>query len=146
MGRFIVVLAAAIIAVVALGATPAAAFVYSCVPAQGQGGGNTTVLYLYNGQIATANVTVKVLAANGTNLNASLSPALSPQTFTIAAGVTRIIFWAQPACSSFCYDTSAGTNASTVPANVRVVTDQELGVGLNILFSGDHPFPCTQVG
>src|SRR5262245_17713264 len=103
--------AGAVVAAVAVLPGSAAAFVYSCVPAQGASHSNTTALSLNNAQIVTANVTVKVQAANGTNLNASLNPAVT-QNFTIPAGNTKIIRWQQPVCTGFCNDPSQGTNAS----------------------------------
>lgn len=146
MSRLVLMLAATIVAAVVYSGS-AEAVVYSCPSPQVQGGGGgSTVLYLNNAQVATANVTVKVQASTGANLNASLSPAVT-QNFTIAAGNTKTIAWAQTTCTGFCYDSSAGTNATTVPFNVRVVSDQELGVALYIVVgSVDKIVPCNQVG
>ena len=147
MRRLVLMFAAAIVAAVVYSPANAAAFVYSCPSPQVQGGGDgSTVLYLNNAQVVTANVTVKVQASTGANLNASLSPAVT-QNFTIAAGNTKTIRWAQTSCTGFCYDATAGTNATTVPFNVRVVSDQELGVVLYIVVgSNDKVVPCSQTG
>ena len=136
--------AGAVVAAVAFFPGSAAAFVYSCVPAQGPSSGNSTVLYLNNAQIVTATVTVKVQASTGANLNGALGVT---QNHVIAAGNTKIIFWTQPACTGFCHDTSLGTNATTIPANVRVVSDQELGVAINTTVAGAaNLLPCNQSG
>lgn len=122
----------------------AAAFIYSCTPAQGNSTGNTTVLFLNNAQIVTANVVVKVQAASGANLNGALGVT---QNHVIAAGNTKSIRWAQPACTGFCDDFTQGTNGTTVPANVRVVSDVELGVGINVQVSGvANLYSCNQSG
>lgn len=141
MRRIVLTFAAVAIAAVVCSPGSAAAFVYSCVP--GTGVAQSSVhLYLNNAQVVTANVTLKLQASTGANLNAAHGVT---QTFTIAAGNTKIVTWTVT-CTGACSDLAQGTNATTVPVNVRVVSDQELGVGLNIAGGGDHPMQCNQSG
>lgn len=142
MRRIVLTLAAVVTAAVVCSPGSAAAFVYSCVPGTGIASGGLVALYLNNAQTVTANVTLKLQASTGANLNAAHGVT---QNFTIAAGNTKIITWT-PTCDTVCYNLAAGTNATTVPVNVRVVSDQELGVGLNLTGGGDHPMQCNQSG
>lgn len=141
MRRIVLTLAAVATAAVVCSPGSAAAFVYSCVPGTG-GAPGLVALYLNNAQAVTANVTLKLQASTGANLNATYGVT---QNFTIAAGNTKVVTWTV-ACTGACYDLAQGMNATTVPVNVRVVSDQELGVGLNSLGGGDHLMPCNQSG
>ena len=120
----------------------ATAAVYACIPATGQGTPAAAAVHIYNAQIATANVTAKLLSANGTNLNAGLGVTT---TFTIAAGNTRIIRWTPPTCTGLCWDPAQGTNASTIPVIMRIVSDQLIAPSITWDFNGDHAIPCNLV-
>jgi hypothetical protein len=123
------------------GAAAAGPYVYSCDPGSPSGGGNNNAVYLYNGQATTANVTFRVLTANGTNITAGLG---LPSTFTVAPTNTKVMVYVPPPGlnSSFTWDPQ---NVSTTVATLRIVSDVALGVGVNLFNGGDHNQPCPLI-
>src|SRR5262245_30640271 len=120
----------------------ATAAIYGCTPLTAQGTPAAAAVHIYNAQAVTANITAKLLTANGTNVNGTLGVTT---TFTVPSGGTKIITWTPPTCTSVCWDPSAGTNASTIPVTMRIVSDQLIAAGVTWEFNGDHSFPCSLV-
>jgi hypothetical protein len=119
-----------LIAVVAgpLSTSAAAPFVYGCAPAT-EVGSTLSRVTLYNGSATTANVTMKLLAFDGTNRSALMSPLGS--SFTIAATNSRWVTWNTAAATDPAVDDSK-------PSSVRVVSDQSIAVGLNLRSGSLH--------
>jgi hypothetical protein len=119
-----------------LGASATAPFVYGCTPAARQiaGGSLTSTVTLYNGSAATANITMKLLAFDGTNVSTLMLPTVS--VFSVPATTTKIVVWANPATVDPAVD-------NTIPSTVRVVSDQAIAVGIMLeLATGPRAFPC----
>jgi hypothetical protein len=105
-----------------LGAAGAAPYVYGCTPGSILYGAPLTyTASLYNGSATTANVTMKLLAYNGANVSALMTP--SAQTFTITATNTRWVTWTVPMSQD------PSSNAAA-PSTVRVVSDQPLALSM----------------
>ena len=118
--------AASLLAAIALGPLGAAAsppYVYGCTPATyyANNTGYLVFLSIYNGSAATANLTHKVLAGDGTNLNAFFAVT---QTSTLPPTHTSIRFWTAP--GSYPLETN-----NSVPASVRIVSDVPVAATLN---------------
>jgi hypothetical protein len=118
-----------------LGTTAATPFVYGCAPAASNVASPTvSKVTLYNGSAAIANITMKLLASDGTNLSGLMSPAGS--TFAIAATNSRWVDWSNPAVDP-AFD-------NTIPSTARVVSDQSIAVGIDIdAGSNETIFPCS---
>jgi hypothetical protein len=119
-----------------LGAVAAAPFVYGCTPGSIlYGAALTYTSSLYNGSSATANVTMKLLAYNGTNVSALMNP--SAQTFTITPTNTRWVTWTVP------MNLDPSSNAAA-PSTVRVVSDQPLALSMVFDYSASKVIvQCT---
>ena len=120
-------------------------YVWACTPANYYSGGNTPgTVMVYNGSASLANVSVKLLNRNGTNLAGTQVPGAPPgpvypgqtgtTTVPLEADRTMVVSWT----------TAQGNPATdtTVPTTVRVSSDQPIVVGSNIEFSGFHPTVC----
>ena len=130
-----------------LGATAAAPWVYVCTPLQATGGQYEGV-YIYNAQTATASVAIRILSADKTVLNSTLTvasdtPAIPTVNFSIPAGNTKIFAWQEPAIATgFGWESA---HASTTPVTIRISSDQSLGVGLQTWQSTNLGQPCNFV-
>jgi hypothetical protein len=119
-----------------LGASATAPFVYGCTPAaRVTAGGNIgSTVTLYNGSAATANITMKPLAFDGTNLSALMHPAGS--VFSILPTTTRVVETDSPMTVDPAVD-------NTIPSTVRVVSDQSIAVGIMVETpAGPLAYPC----
>jgi len=100
-----------------LQATAAAPYVYGCTPGGIDSGGTTPAVkvLMYNGSGATANITFKALASDGTILNSSLSITTN---FTITATKTKYVDFTQPAGNP--------ETSNAIPITIRIVSDQSI--------------------
>jgi len=121
-------------------------FVWVCTPAHlANGGGiNRSHLYVFNGSGATANIAVNFLDINGTNLVGVTIPGSSPAepypgetatTVTLSANATRHMQWTMP--------NGAPDPAPNVAFTIRVISDQPIVVGANLLGGGFMPNQCS---
>jgi hypothetical protein len=115
-----------------LATSATAPFVYGCGPAARSNASSAeSRAVLYNGSAATANITLKLLASDGTNLSGLMVPAGS--VFSIPATTTRWISWTYPL---------AAPTSPTVPISVRIVSDQSIAAGLFVQ-NGAIIVPCS---
>jgi hypothetical protein len=131
------------IAVGPFGASAAAPYVYGCTPAAIAGPNVffTEVLNVYNGSSTTANLTHKILAGDGTILNAATGINMLPVTSTLAATRTDGFSWG----TKQGYPTSGD---STIAATVRVVSNVPLAVTLAHDLAGTEDWriiPCLPI-
>jgi hypothetical protein len=111
--------------------TAAAPFVYGCTPADLNNGGGASTVRLYNGSGATANITFKLLAHDGTNVSAPYGIATS---FTQPPTTTKVITWT---------NVNADPDfANTVPLTVRIVSDQSIEATLSGIAVSNAIIPC----
>ena len=126
-------------------------FVWACTPANYHSGSNTNAaVFVFNGSETTANVAVQILNKDGVNLagvNVPIAPGGPPpvtypgqtgtDTVAVGPGATLFVKWLM----AFGDPSLGGDLASTV----KIVSDQPIGVGANIEFSGFHPMMCVKV-
>jgi hypothetical protein len=117
------------LAVGPLGVTAAAPYVYGCTPVTLNEANDvyTVQLWIYNGSATTAHITHKLLAGNGTLLNATFGV---PITSTLKATHTLVRGFPAPG-------TNAGQPNGTVPAAFRIVSNVPVSVTLSSDFHGD---------
>jgi hypothetical protein len=122
------------------GAAAAPPYVYGCTPATFW---FTTSDYyvslsIYNGTSTTANLTRKILAANGAILNSTMvdAPAL---TTTVAPTKTAVSTW-------FTKAGNPAELATTVPASLRIVSDVPVVATYshNLPFCDWKPLECLE--
>jgi hypothetical protein len=119
-----------------LGTAAAGPYVFGCGPlsphaSSGTGNGQIDI---YNGSAATANLTHKILAGDGTQLQVAL---IGSGTSTLAPTKTEQFFFSNP------LGEISPTN-STIPAIVRVVSDVPVGVYI-MLNTGATVLNCTDL-
>jgi hypothetical protein len=129
-----------------LGSAGEAPYVYGCTPVlffndSGSLRAWRVSLSIYNGSAATANITTKVLAGDGTIMNGSLLGSASyipPVTSSIPATRTAVFSFAL-------YDGIPGMSDSTVPASVRIVSNVPVSATLSheITAADWRPNVCT---
>jgi hypothetical protein len=124
-------------------------FVWVCTPAKftNAGSNGPAELYVFNGSVSTANVSVNFLDKSGNNLAGhnipgSPSPGTYPGeangvTVTLAADHTRDLYWSMPVAGGPGFD-----GVTDVSFSIRVVSDQAIVVGARFDF---HPFAMPQV-
>ena len=127
-------------------------YVWVCTPGNYHSGGSyNSEMYIFNGSALTANIAVHFLNKDGVNLAGVTIPGASPanpgdpaptypgqagaSTVALLASNTRVLYW-----TGATGNPAAGGN---VPATIRVVSDQSIAVGTNLIFSGFHPVPCS---
>jgi hypothetical protein len=125
-----------------LGGAAAAPYVYGCVPALYYPQTSyLALLQIYNGSASTANVTHKILAGNGTLLNATLIDG-PPVTSSIPATRTETFLYTNPD-STFITSMNEGTK----PASVRIVSNVPVSATLSHNFNKPGfpaiPIICT---
>jgi len=123
-------------------------YVWICTPAfypQSQGNPRGDV-YVFNGSLSSANVSVNILNSDGGNLFNTPIPGANANgtkypgqpdgtTVPLAAAHTEIVTWFLP--------DNGVTPGSDVSTAVRVVSDQPIVVSSDFGFSGFHPIPCS---
>jgi hypothetical protein len=148
MRRLIILMAATTALAIALivgplGAAAAGPYVSGCGSLQihwfgATGGGpnhETVQLDIYNGSASSATLTHKILAGDGTILNAGQTPPV-PLTTTLAATKSE----------QFAWDGAAGnvnTSNNNIPASIRVVSDVPVAVG--VLVNGTLRVDCIDL-
>lgn len=117
-----------------LGAVAAGPYVYGCSPTAHFTGTEVFSATLYNGNATTANVTMKLLAFDGTNRSSLLS---SGSTFTVGATTTKWVNWVT-------VDSANPQTTNTQPVTARIVSDVPLGIAVFTNVSGHNDYsPCT---
>jgi hypothetical protein len=107
-------------------AAAAAPYVYGCTPADyplGYASGTGRVK-IYNGSGAAANITMKFLAFDGTNLNVPMGITTN---FTVGATTTKYMDYTTPA--------GAPETGNTAPSTVRIVSDQSIEASADVPYS-----------
>jgi hypothetical protein len=131
------------------GVAAAAPYVYGCTPASVYDGNDVYVsLSIYNGSASTANLTHKVLAGNGTILNADfpLTPPAPPST---AMPVTSTLPPTRTATFTIASNRGGGAVSienGTIPDSIRVVSNVPVSASMTLGFAtADHwlGFECT---
>ena len=121
-------------------------YVWACTPANYNSGGNTDgAVFVYNGSMANANVAVKLLNKNGTNLAGIPVVGAPPGTVYPGQTGTNTVIVAPDNTLIVKWITAKGDPAvgANIPATVKIVSDQPIVVGSNIEFSGFHPMICA---
>lgn len=112
------------------GVAGAAPYVYGCTPAILSYGvlqpSNLGKLSIYNGSASAANLTIKVLAGNGSILSTTIGFEEVPVTSTLPATHTAV----------YVYTTSGGIPAEsngTVAASIRIVSNVPVAATLSLI-------------
>ena len=125
-------------------------FIWVCTPAKftNAGGNGPAELYVFNGGASTANVSVNFLDKSGNNLAGHAIPGSpSPGAYPgeangvnvpLAADSTRDLYWSMPATGGPGFD-----GVTDVSFSIRVVSDQPIVVGANLLGGGFMPNECN---
>jgi hypothetical protein len=134
VGNGIVIAAGIVLLMNTFQTAAAAPYTYGCSPVSafvGSTEGSSAIIY--NGSAATANLIVKALAFNGTNLNSALGI-----TTNVALGATQTkwISWTNPST------VDPAVNA-TIPSTLRIVSDQPIEAEVDVTIgTGLQPVPC----
>ena len=142
-----------VLAFIVLAATGCAArtgppYVWACTPVNYFAGSNTNAtVFVYNGSAAAANVAVKILNKDGTNLAGVQVPGAAPgtvypgqtgtTTVPVAPDNTLIVGWLMAQGNP--------AQGGNVAVSARIVSDQPVVVGSNVEFSGFHPTVCAHM-
>jgi hypothetical protein len=122
-------------------------FVWTCTPGHfTNGGASTGDIYVFNAGSSTATIAVNFLDRDGNNLAGVAIPGGGGDTYpgeagagtvTLAAGHTRDLHYKTP-------DTT--DPITNIVFTIRITSsDQPITAAADLVFSGFHPFPCTQV-
>jgi hypothetical protein len=130
-------------------ASSGAPFVWVCTPVTfaNAGGGARVDLDVFNASSSSASVAVNLLDVNGVNLAGVTVPGAMPvstypgdtgtSTVAVAAAHTRRVTWLSPS--------SSPDPTTNVVYSVRVTSDQPIGVGAFMAWSGFVQLPCSFV-
>jgi hypothetical protein len=107
---------------------------------------------VFNGGTSTANIAMNWLNNSGVNLAGVVVPGAVPPNpgdpAPVYPGQTGATTVAVPPSGTFSQEWYTAqfldpATASDVAISVRVVSDQPIAVGSNIIFSGFHALPCS---
>ncbi|PYR76316.1 MAG: hypothetical protein DMF86_12685 [Acidobacteria bacterium] len=124
-------------------------YIWVCTPVTFQNAGSNAKaeIHIFNGAASTANVAVNILDRDGVNLAGVTVPGSSPPetypgdtgtaTVAVPAAHTRVFTWTTPQ--------TYPDGVTNVSAAIRITSDQPIGVGAIVGWSGFIPLPCSFV-
>src|SRR5688572_16665845 len=128
-------------------------YTWVCTPVNYKNAGSTLgTIYVFNGGTSTANIAMNWLNSSGVNLAGVVVPGAVPPNpgdpAPVYPGQTGATTVAVPPSGTFSQEWYTAqfldpATASDVAISVRVVSDQPIAVGSNIIFSGFHALPCS---
>lgn len=128
-------------------------YTWVCTPVNYKNAGSTLgTIYVFNGGTSTANVAMHWLNSAGVNLAGVVVPGAVPPNpgdpAPVYPGQTGATTVPVPPSGTRSQEWQTAqfldpASASDVAITVRVVSDQPIAVGSNIIFSGFHALPCS---